>query len=111
MNKDPKKIIIFDDDEDILSICSYILEEQGWDVKTFTDCKEGMEVWVTDKSDSLELRYANFNFERPYEPVYIEVEGTMVESGQELASDFDSTLIVHKVLTITNKIPAGACAD
>jgi CheY-like chemotaxis protein len=38
MNKQPKKIIIFDDDEDILSICSYILEEQGWQVHTFTDC-------------------------------------------------------------------------
>ncbi|RWY52334.1 response regulator [Mucilaginibacter gilvus] len=38
MNKQTKKIIIFDDDEDILSICSYILEEQGWEVHTFTDC-------------------------------------------------------------------------
>jgi len=38
MNNIPKKIIIFDDDEDILSICSYILEEQGWEVHTFTDC-------------------------------------------------------------------------
>lgn len=33
-----KKIIIFDDDEDILSICSYVLEEQGWEVHAFTDC-------------------------------------------------------------------------
>jgi len=33
-----RKIIIFDDDEDILSICSYVLEEQGWEVFTFTDC-------------------------------------------------------------------------
>jgi DNA-binding NtrC family response regulator len=33
-----KKIIIFDDDEDILSICNYILTEQGWMVHTFTDC-------------------------------------------------------------------------
>jgi two-component system cell cycle response regulator DivK len=33
-----KKIVIFDDDEDILSICSYILEEQGWKVFSFTDC-------------------------------------------------------------------------
>jgi two-component system cell cycle response regulator DivK len=32
------KIVIFDDDEDILSICSYVLEEQGWEVHTFTDC-------------------------------------------------------------------------
>lgn len=39
MNTDtPKKVVIFDDDEDILSICSYILEEQGWEVHTFTDC-------------------------------------------------------------------------
>ena len=33
-----KKIVIFDDDEDILSICADILEEQGWEVHTFTDC-------------------------------------------------------------------------
>ncbi|MES2376419.1 MAG: response regulator [Bacteroidota bacterium] len=33
-----RKIIIFDDDEDILSICNYILEEKGWEVYTFTDC-------------------------------------------------------------------------
>lgn len=39
-----KKIVIFDDDEDILSICSYVLEEQGWEVYTFTDCNN-----VTDK--------------------------------------------------------------
>ncbi|QEC77338.1 response regulator [Mucilaginibacter ginsenosidivorax] len=38
MRDSNKKIIIFDDDEDILSICSYILEEQGWEVFTFTDC-------------------------------------------------------------------------
>jgi len=38
MKEPNKKVIIFDDDEDILSICSYILEEQGWEVHTFTDC-------------------------------------------------------------------------
>ena len=38
MNNSNKKIIIFDDDEDILSICNYILTEQGWQVHTFTDC-------------------------------------------------------------------------
>lgn len=43
MNKQLKKIIIFDDDEDILSICNYILEEQGWDVYTYTDCNDIIE--------------------------------------------------------------------
>lgn len=38
-----KKVVIFDDDEDILSICSYILEEQGWEVHTFTDCNNIVE--------------------------------------------------------------------
>lgn len=39
MNTDmPKKVLIFDDDEDILAICTYILEEQGWEVSTFSNC-------------------------------------------------------------------------
>jgi DNA-binding NtrC family response regulator len=38
-----RKIIIFDDDEDILSICNYILQEQGWGVHTFTDCNNVIE--------------------------------------------------------------------
>jgi len=40
MNDPNKKIVIFDDDEDILSICSYILEEQGWKVFSFTNCND-----------------------------------------------------------------------
>lgn len=43
MNNLNKKIVIFDDDEDILSICSYILEEQGWKVYAFTDCNNIVE--------------------------------------------------------------------
>jgi two-component system cell cycle response regulator DivK len=40
MNGATKKIVIFDDDEDILSICSYVLNQQGWEVFTYTDCNE-----------------------------------------------------------------------
>ena len=40
MTEAEKKIIIFDDDDDILSICSYILIERGWEVFTYTDCNE-----------------------------------------------------------------------
>ena len=32
--------MIFDDDEDILSICNYILEEDGWQVRTFVNCED-----------------------------------------------------------------------
>jgi len=42
-NNYAKKIVIFDDDEDILSICAYILEEQGWEVHTFIDCNNIIE--------------------------------------------------------------------
>ncbi len=40
MNKAGKTIVIFDDDEDILAICSFILEEQGWKVFAYTDCND-----------------------------------------------------------------------
>jgi DNA-binding response OmpR family regulator len=43
MDKPAKKIVIFDDDEDILSICIYILEERGWEVHTFTNCNNIIE--------------------------------------------------------------------
>jgi CheY-like chemotaxis protein len=38
-----KTIAIFDDDEDILSICDYILVEQGWTVHTFSNCNDILE--------------------------------------------------------------------
>jgi len=38
-----KRILICDDDEDILSICTYILEENGWEVHTRNHCKNIVE--------------------------------------------------------------------
>ena len=40
MTENNKRIIIFDDDEDILSICTYILTQQDWEVFTYTDCND-----------------------------------------------------------------------
>ena len=40
----PKKILILDDDTDILSICTYILEEMGWEVVTRSNCNEIIEL-------------------------------------------------------------------
>lgn len=39
----PKKIAIFDDDEDILSICEYVLGEEGWEVHCFMECNDVVE--------------------------------------------------------------------
>lgn len=38
-----KRVLIFDDDVDILSICTYILEEQGWEVQTSSHCNNILE--------------------------------------------------------------------
>lgn len=38
-----KRILIFDDDIDILSICQIILENLGWEVHTFQHCNDIVE--------------------------------------------------------------------
>lgn len=83
----------------------------GPELKTLTDCRDGIEYWVTDSSSTLELSYSELNFEKPYEPVYVEVEGNMIETNALESQDFDSTIIVRKVLTISKEVPAGQCID
>ena len=39
-----KKVLIFDDDEDILLLCRFILEEIGWEVHTRNTCNNVIEV-------------------------------------------------------------------
>jgi hypothetical protein len=66
--------------------------------------------WVADSAKTLELAYSNFNFEKPYEPVYIEVECHFIKSDSLIVSaDFDSTMVVTKLLKITKEIPDGPC--
>ncbi|TDQ09731.1 hypothetical protein [Pedobacter metabolipauper] len=86
------------------------LYSYGPEIKSFTDCEEGREYWVADSAKTLELSYSNFNFEKPYEPVYIEVECHLIKSDSLIVSaDFDSTMVVTKVLKITKEIPDGPC--
>lgn len=78
----------------------------GPEVKTFRDCDSGNEYWVTDESGQLELRYLELKFEKPYEPVYVEVEGKKIKSKKDsLGSDYDSTLVVQKLVKISRVIP------
>jgi len=82
----------------------------GPEVKSFKDCDNGREFWVTDSSKQLELKYSQLNFEKPYEPVYVEVEGMKIHSNKEgLGSEYDSTLVVKKLIKITKEIPQDMC--
>jgi copper homeostasis protein (lipoprotein) len=82
----------------------------GPEQKSFKDCDNGSEFFVVDSSKQLELQYSQLNFEKPYEPVYVEVEGTKTKSGKDgLGAEYDSTLVVHKLVKITKQIPEGMC--
>jgi hypothetical protein len=78
----------------------------GPEVKSFKDCDDGQEYWMADSSAKLELSYSQLNFEKPYEPVYVEVEGMKVRSGPDgIGSEFDSTIVVKRLIKITKEIP------
>lgn len=82
----------------------------GPELKSFTECEEGTEYWVADSAKTLELAYNKLNFEKPYEPVYIEVECYPMKSDSlSMSADFDSTLVVTRLLKITKEIPDGPC--
>ncbi len=86
------------------------LYSYGPEIKSFTDCEEGREYWVADSAKTLELAYSKLNFEKPYEPVYVEVECHFVKSDSlRISADFDSTMVVTKLLKITKEIPDGPC--
>lgn len=82
----------------------------GPEVKSFKDCDNGQEYWAVDSSAKLELGYSQLNFEKPYEPVYVEVEGQKIKSGKDgMGSEFDSTIVVKKLIKITKEIPQDMC--
>ena len=84
----------------------------GPEMKSFTLCEDGREYWVVDSVKNLELSYSNLNFEKPYEPVYVELQGYFAKSDTAtVAADFDSTLVVTKVLKISKEIPDGPCSQ
>ncbi|MDB5005563.1 MAG: hypothetical protein JWQ34_3788 [Mucilaginibacter sp.] len=76
--------------------------------KTYQACGKQTEFWVADSSAQLELKYSQLvSFEKPGEPVYIEVEGKKIKSATGgNGAAFDSTLVVKKLIKITKDIPA-----
>src|SRR3954470_19298633 len=53
----------------------------GPEEKSFKDCSQARMFWAVDSSAQLELQYSQLGFEKPYVPVYIEVEGKKVKSA------------------------------
>lgn len=88
------------------------LYSYGPEVKSFIDCEESREFWVVDSSNTLELAYANLGFEKPYLPVYVEVEGKLIKSDTTtITGGYDSTLVVTKLVKISKEIPEGSCVQ
>lgn len=83
----------------------------GPEVKSFKDCETGNEFWVTDHSATMEKEYGDLNFQKPYEPVYVEVEGNKIKAtkADALDSQYDSIIVVKKLLKITKVIPQDMC--
>ncbi len=88
------------------------LYSYGPEIKSFTECEEGREYWVADSAKTLELAYHNLGFEKPYTPVYIEVECNIVKSDtSKITGDYDSTMVVTKLLKLSKQIPDGPCSQ
>lgn len=78
----------------------------GPEVSTFTDCRNGREYWVTDSIAKLEDAYDHLGFERPYEPVYVELRGRIkISTPNGPEANYDSTVIVSEMLKIDKNIP------
>jgi hypothetical protein len=82
----------------------------GPEVKSFIDCESGSEFWVADSAKTLELSYTKLGFEKPYTPVYVELECNLIKSDTTtINGGYDSTMVVTKLLKISKKIPDGPC--
>src|SRR6195952_1104221 len=122
MNK-PGKIIIFDDDEDILSICVYILEEQGWEVHAYTNCNNIiervsaiapdvilMDNWIPDEGGIIATQKLKKDEKLKHIPVIYfsansDIQLLAAQAGAEsyLAKPFDLDdleKVINKVLTV-----------
>lgn len=86
------------------------LYSYGPEVKSFIDCEENREFWVTDSAKTLELAYSNLGFEKPYTPVYVELECNLIKSDTStVTGGYDSTMVVTKLIKISKQIPEGPC--
>ena len=96
---------------DVAAIAYKGVYSLGPEVKSFKDCETGSEFWVTGNCAALEQEYNKLNFEKPYEPVYVEVEANKVKATKVDALDaqYDSILVIKRLVKITKVIPQDMC--
>ena len=125
MSNSEKRIAIFDDDEEILSICRFILEDKGWEVFTFIDCNEVIEKvssvspgvilmdnWIPDEGGVIATRKLKKDEHLKNIPVIYfsansDIELLAAHAGAEmyLAKPFDIEDLEHQINTaIKNKL-------
>lgn len=125
MSNSEKRIAIFDDDEEILSICRFILEDKGWEVFTFIDCNEVIEKvssvspgvilmdnWIPDEGGVIATRKLKKDEHLKNIPVIYfsansDIELLAAHAGAEmyLAKPFDIEGLEHQINTaIKNKL-------
>src|SRR4051812_36983783 len=112
-----KKVIIFDDD--ILSICIYILEEQGWHVHAYSDCNDVikrvsdikpsvilMDNWIPEEGGVLATRRLKAADNLKQIPVIYfsansDIQALAADAGAEfyLAKPFDIDELINAVNT------------
>lgn len=51
MTEKKKRLVVFDDDEDLLNIFRFLFEDEGWKVETFSSCDEVIAVTQNIKPD------------------------------------------------------------
>ncbi len=112
-----KKAVIFDDDDAILSICRYILEEEGWEVATYNDCNNIetkiysekpniilMDNWIPDTGGMVATRTLKANQDLKNIPViYFSANNDIASLAKEataddfLAKPFDIDQLMTKI--------------
>jgi CheY-like chemotaxis protein len=101
MGEQGKKIVIFDDDEDIISICTYLLEEDGWIVTSYTNSNDAvnkvriaqpnvilMDNWIPDQGGIMATRALKNDTEfRDIPVIYFSANSDIQSLAQRAGAD------------------------
>ena len=118
-----KRILICDDDIDILSICTYVLEEQGWEVHTLINCNNITDVvneinpqiilmdnWIPNTGGITATQAIKNHPDFSKIPVIYfsannNIKALAKEAGADnfLAKPFDIEELEHIILSVVNK--------